>query len=70
MLYISEKTQAVINRILQAVVLVYQAVAVVVFIATFKSLALTSKVNATTAKIVIKETKIAFDFIFLDFILI
>jgi len=34
MLYISEKNQALINRILQAVVLVYQGVAVIVFIAT------------------------------------
>ncbi|MDX1412252.1 MAG: hypothetical protein R3351_08850, partial [Nitrospirales bacterium] len=34
MLFISERTQTVINRILQAIVLVYQGVAVVVFIAT------------------------------------
>ena len=32
MFYFSQKTQAVVNRILQAVVLVYQAIAVVVFI--------------------------------------
>jgi signal transduction histidine kinase len=34
MLYISERTQAFVNRILQAIVLAYQAVAVIVFIAT------------------------------------
>ncbi|HAV77999.1 MAG TPA: hypothetical protein DCX53_11675, partial [Anaerolineae bacterium] len=34
MIYYSERTKAVVNRLLQAVVLVYQAVAVVVFIST------------------------------------